>query len=390
MRAVYAASDDGALPAAVSHGAKLRAAPVDIRPDWVRADSHFSKNKQNQRQGWPMSELALIEETAAGLLGAPAHDAAWDPESWSRLEESGLTLIGIPEERGGTGGTLEEAAIVARAAARAAAMLPLAETALLGGWLLAEAGYIVPEGPLTACVLESGSLVEAGEGYELSGRARSVPWARFSSCIAVLVDGAVVRLDPSQTAVTPGMNLAGEPRDDLLLERVRVDDADVRRVSLGVDALQRRGALVRSIGIAGAAEATAGLAFDLVRGREQFGRPLSAFQAVQQMVAGLAAEVAATTAAVEAAVEAESLLCVAAAKIQAGWGASLVARLAHQLHGAIGITHESQLHLFTRRLWAWRDEYGSETFWAGELGREVAVSGADRLWEQLADEDPPS
>ena len=55
MRAVCAASDEGALPAVVSHGAKLRTAPVDTRADCVRADSQISKNKQNHRQGWPMS-----------------------------------------------------------------------------------------------------------------------------------------------------------------------------------------------------------------------------------------------------------------------------------------------------------------------------------------------
>ncbi len=52
MRAVYAASVEGALPAVVSHGAKLRAAPVDTHiADCVRANSRISKNKQNQKQG---------------------------------------------------------------------------------------------------------------------------------------------------------------------------------------------------------------------------------------------------------------------------------------------------------------------------------------------------
>ena len=45
------ASAEGALPAVVSHGATLRTAPVDALTDCVRADSQFSKNKQNHRQG---------------------------------------------------------------------------------------------------------------------------------------------------------------------------------------------------------------------------------------------------------------------------------------------------------------------------------------------------
>jgi len=62
MRAVYAASNAGALPAVVSHGATLRAAPVDALTDFARADSQFSKNNQNQKQGWPMSLIARMEE----------------------------------------------------------------------------------------------------------------------------------------------------------------------------------------------------------------------------------------------------------------------------------------------------------------------------------------
>ncbi len=57
MRAVYAASDEGALPAVVSHQPTLRTTPVNTRTDDCgRAGSQFSKNKPNQKQGWPMSE----------------------------------------------------------------------------------------------------------------------------------------------------------------------------------------------------------------------------------------------------------------------------------------------------------------------------------------------
>jgi hypothetical protein len=51
MRAVYAASEEGALPAVVSHQPTLRTTPVDTRDDCVRAGSQISKNKQNQKQG---------------------------------------------------------------------------------------------------------------------------------------------------------------------------------------------------------------------------------------------------------------------------------------------------------------------------------------------------
>jgi hypothetical protein len=50
------------------------------------------------------------------------------------------------------------------------------------------------------------------------------------------------------------------------------------------------------------------------------------------------------------------------------------------VHGAIGFTYEHRLHFFTKRLWAWRDEYGSEAEWNEFLGRHMARAGADQLW----------
>jgi acyl-CoA dehydrogenase len=58
------------------------------------------------------------------------------------------------------------------------------------------------------------------------------------------------------------------------------------------------------------------------------------------------------------------------------------AEIAHQMHGAIGFTHEHSLHRLTRRLWAWRDEFGTESWWSLEPGREVAAE-ADALWPRM-------
>ncbi len=60
------------------------------------------------------------------------------------------------------------------------------------------------------------------------------------------------------------------------------------------------------------------------------------------------------------------------------------ASLAHQVHGALGFTLEHPLHFATRRLWAWRSEYGAERDWALVLGRHAAAQGADGLWPLLA------
>jgi acyl-CoA dehydrogenase len=76
---------------------------------------------------------------------------------------------------------------------------------------------------------------------------------------------------------------------------------------------------------------------------------------------------------------------VAAAKARAGQAAGEVARIAHQVHGAIGFTQEHSLRLVTTRLWAWRDEDGDETYWNGQVARAALAAGVDGLWRMLTD-----
>jgi hypothetical protein len=53
------------------------------------------------------------------------------------------------------------------------------------------------------------------------------------------------------------------------------------------------------------------------------------------------------------------------------------------VHGAIGFTHEHSLRRLTRRLWSWRDEFGTESHRSRELGGGVMAAGADALWPTI-------
>jgi acyl-CoA dehydrogenase len=330
-----------------------------------------------------VSELALLEETAAELFGRELAEDVDPALVWSVLEETGLALAGVPEEAGGSGGALAEAAAVVRIAAAHAVPAPVAETALLGGWLLAEAGFSVPSGQLTALALDEGSLRRQGSGWVLDGRARRVPWARGAAALAVLADGHVALVSPQAAAVELGENLAGEPRDDVSFEGVSLADDDVRSAHNAIDAeaLRVRGALARAIGLAGALEQILDLTVFYANERRQFGRPIGRFQAIQHSIALLAGEVAAARGAVDLAVERPEALWVGIAKVRAGDAATQAAAIAHQVHGAIGYTEEHELHHLSRRLWAWRDEYGSEEEWAVRVG--TIVASTDGLWPLL-------
>jgi acyl-CoA dehydrogenase len=344
------------------------------------------------------SELDVISETASRLFEklfpssqvSKTHDCTFLPEDWSRLEALGLPNALIPEDMGGAGLDPAEALALVRTAGAHALPLPFAET-MMARWFLAHAGFDIPEGPVTVAAASSQeiALKRAGEGWSLEGRIPRVPWGARSNTLAVILkDGGqhlLAHVQRSQFRAEQGANLAREPRDGLHLSAV-LESSSVRRLPshCGQDALRLLGAAMRSCAIAGALEKVLALTVQYAREREQFGRPIGKFQAIQQNLAVLAGEAAAASAAAQLAAEAVSNkmepLAIAAAKIRAGEAAGAGAAIAHQIFGAIGFTIEHQLHLYTQRLWSWREEYGSESEWSAVLGRRAIAAGADGLW----------
>jgi acyl-CoA dehydrogenase len=331
----------------------------------------------------------LAEHCTAERVAAAASGDGWDAVLWRVLEETGLTLVGSPEEAGGSGGDLPAAADIAVAAGAAAAPVPLAET-LVAGMVLARAGLDIPAGPLTLSV----SAAPDREGW-----LRRVPYGRLATVVAVGsgADGDWLGVIAQPAGVRAGRNLAGEPRDEV------EPGAEVRPVPPGTaDFARRLLRLFRALLLAGAAQRALDLTVTYVNEREQFGRALARFPTVQQEIARMAGEVALISAATQAAVAAEAgsaaepsavpgavlsavLAAVLAAKAQASEGAGTVAAIAHQLHGAIGTTEEHRLRLTTTRLWSWRDEDSSAAECFAELGRDAlgAARGGGGLWPWL-------
>jgi acyl-CoA dehydrogenase len=321
-----------------------------------------------------------------------AEQGIWPDGFWTVLQETGLTQASLPESIGGAGGSLSDAFTVLRIAGQFAVPLPIAET-YLACWMLAAAGVSLPEGPLTVVFPHVGAAMHFQRRdyqWSLTGCASQVGWARHARQIVVLgQDGensylALAR--PDWAVIHPGRNLAGEPRDMVTFANVAI--SEVIPTTITPDWVWHRAALTRAMLMTGALEKLLQLSVRYTGERVQFGQPLSRLQAVQQQLAQLAGEVAAARIACEAAVcaaeQGDATNAIAAAKIRVGEAAGQATAIAHQVHGAMGYTYEYPLHFLTKRLWAWRDEFGSENEWARQLGHYIAAQGAEALWPFLA------
>jgi acyl-CoA dehydrogenase len=311
-----------------------------------------------------------------------AEEGAWPAALWQAVEESGFLDVLCAGEPFAVE-ALPDACTIFRAAGRHAAPIPLVETAL-ARWVLFRAGLDAPAGSLTIAPVEWHDQVLIDREGRVSASLSNVAWGR-SARLLVIGQKKIALVE--QGEAEPGRSLAGEPRDRIGLRSAPARVADLP-AQIDRELVFRLGALGRAAQMAGAMEAVLALAVEYAGTRVQFGRPLAKFQVIQHQLAILGEHLAAAGVAVEAAAEevarrGDAGLAIAAAKIRAGEAAGKVAEIVHQVHGAIGYTHEHRLHHLTRRLWAWRDEFGTESDWALGLGKRIGEAGGEALWPMI-------
>ena len=360
-----------------------------------------------------MSEMReILVDTAARLFGdlctneryEVAEQGGFNADAWSALEDAGLTRATVSEARGGDGADIGDALAMVREAGRFALPLPLTET-LLAELALAAAGLpcqpgVGTVGPVTSHGAAPLKLLKTARGWELSGTLLRVPSARHASYLAAVAqcDGkwttvVVCGDDLARSVIRKDINWANEPRDTLVFKRLAIDAAAVGRPGKGwsPEDVRLNGAMFRVSAMSGGLSRVLQYSVQYAKERVQFGRPIGQFQAVQQQLAVLATQSAAASAAADAMTDAvtrgPAQFEVAAAKARVGEAAHIGSGIAHQVHGAMGFTYEHALHRSTRRLWAWRDEFGSEVEWAEWVGRVIAQVGGSNLWSYLTDDD---
>jgi alkylation response protein AidB-like acyl-CoA dehydrogenase len=247
---------------------------------------------------------------------------------WRELGDAGFFSLRLPEAEGGVGLGLPEAVLVFEEAGRALLPGPLAATHLAAG--------VVPgaaTGETVVTTVGGGGLVE---------------WLDAADVVTGDATGAVAvrSVDPlTPLHRVPAGSRTTEPDGLLVL----------------LTAAEQLGTAVR------ACEA----AVQHARTREQFGRPIGAFQAVKHLCAELLVRVEVARAAVYAAAVTADPVDIAAARLLADEAAVRGARDCLQVHGGMGFTWEADVHLCLKRAWVRAERGGlmtdSEEVLAGEL-----------------------
>ena len=336
----------------------------------------------------PNVDRALLEQSEAGQ---------WPQKLWQLVVDNGLTLALAPEAAGGIGATWSEAYPILRGLGYWQVPLPLAET-MIAAQLLSLAGLDIPEGPIT--IIEAGrdtTVAAAGTGLRLTGSCVRVAWA--GSCrwaLVSLAEGRIALVDlhqPGAVHITPRVNTASEPSGDLRFEGAPCVAHAPNPLPALQEPVRTLGAIAGSAMMVGAMEWLLEQSVQYANDRVQFGRPIGKNQAIQQALAQMAGDVAAArVAALVACADAPDHAardCVttsfsaAVAKVRSGEAATRAAAIAHQVHGAIGFTYEHSLHFATRRLWAWREAYGADAWWAQRLGEAAIAAGSGGFWPAI-------
>ena len=328
----------------------------------------------------------LKKEVPKDLIRELMHDEkGYSPEIWKKTAELGWMGLPFDEKNGGYGGTFLDLAVILEEFGRSALISPFFSTVVVCGLLLQDFAsremkqeYIpkISEGNCIASLALIGGngdynlnavSVEAessGDSFKLNGSAFFVPYAHVADniiCAAKTPQGITLFMLDAKAAGMEAIclkTITGEAQDCVVnFKNVEVSSAQVvGEVGKGWDYIEK---LLPKVSACLSCECVGGMdkvkefTIDYLNNRRQFGRPISAFQAVQHYCSDMAimAESSRHTAYYVAWLISEGLECKKDAAIAKAWCSEAykeVTKIAHQITGAIGFTEEYDLHLFSK------------------------------------------
>jgi alkylation response protein AidB-like acyl-CoA dehydrogenase len=351
----------------------------------------------------------LIRSTARDVLAARAPTAgvaavAGDPagfsaDLWKEMVELGWTGLAVPESYGGVGEGFLEACLLLEEMGAAQVPSPFLHTVACGAAVIERHGSVeqrerwlrgIVEGRTIAYAGGAGvTATTSGDGFVLDGTVRFVPYAHVADDLLVvattgealtafLVDGSASGLTHERLDVV-GPNVENDVRFSgvaVPAERVLGDGAAVAATAAAF------GAAATCAEMVGGAQRVLDMTVEYATQREQFGRPIGSFQAVQHHCADMAIDVlTARFIAYEAIWRLsapgqdadEVALTVAVAKSWVSDAYQRVCALGHQVHGAIGFTAEHDLHHYLRHATSAALAFGDGDFHADQVADRIGL-----------------
>jgi alkylation response protein AidB-like acyl-CoA dehydrogenase len=329
---------------------------------------------------------------------------------WKDVIELGWPALTISEEHGGAGLTFGDLAVLLEELGASLAPTPLVESALTSRIIERFApeslkSELLPQAAsgdvlITPAIIEkdvswdatdaTAAATRTANGLVVTGEKRFVAFADQATHALTLVrtdDGepalVVIPIWKSgEVEQTPLDHVSGVPVSSITFNEIEVPEANI--VATGDEAIKATEELVAAGGVARAAQmaglgrAVVDATVEYTANREQFGQAVGSFQAVQHHLAEMAIASKQVNHLVHSAAwsfsqDGYSKTRAAQAKIAASEKISALCWTAHQCHGAIGFTWEHDLHLYTRRVLAWKTDYGDSSFHKSKLANTMGL-----------------
>ena len=303
---------------------------------------------------------------------------------WDDIEQNGLPRISVKEKFSGYEIPFFSILPLIKTINNYGTPLPLSET-ILSNYILSESDINPPNGIVTFATDTKNIQIK---NNLISGDFLSVPYLNLSKNLLIIHElnnaKQAILIDEINGEIIHKKNFLAEPRYDIKVKNLNI--AEIKPINYEID-FKFLGAVLRSAQMIGAMEKVLDLSTNYCSERQQFGRALSKFQAIQHQISDMAVELSASSAALSAITDFnlsdKKFNDIAISKIRAGTAAGNIIAISHQVHGAIGFTKEYELSYFTKNLNSWRNDFGNESFWEEFLGKRFLEKNNKNLWEYL-------
>jgi len=372
----------------------------------------FELDQDQQMLAKTVADFAKNESPVARFRKLRDDDVGYDPAVWKHMGELGWLGVAFPEEVGGFGGGFVECAVVLEHLATTLVPEPYLASVVLGGSTLLRAGnerqhaeYLTPmlEGDtsLALAFSEADSRYDVtaiettatpeGSGYRISGKKVWVLNGHHADhwIVSAKAPGGVtlfvVPRDAPGVKSTVAKTIDGHKAAFIELEKVTVtEEARLGEEGSGAAVLDRTmdyaaaGAVAEAVGLA---STMLHMTIDYLGTREQFGRKIGSFQALQHRAVDMYAEVEllrsisiASTVRADDDSASERRSDVSAAKYQLATGGIWVAQQSLQLHGGIGVTDEHDIGLYFKRMYTLNALFGDEEHHVARFASDPAFA----------------